>query len=96
MRYDADATVCSTDVDSKYLIEHNNHKSWEDAKLACESNNNENGTWGLAVINSEEEFQYLNNITVAGEYGKQVWIGLTDKEQEGMEGTPVNNSKINW
>ena len=70
-------------MDAKYIVERNNEKSWEDAKLACESNNNEDGTWGLAVINSEEEFQHLINVTVAEEYGSMFWIGLTDKEQEG-------------
>ena len=72
------------DVNSKYLIVRDNDNSWEDAKRACESNNDENGTWDLAVINSEDEFQHLINVTVAGEYGSKFWIGLTDKEEEGI------------
>ncbi|XP_074061187.1 CD209 antigen isoform X2 [Macrotis lagotis] len=66
-------------------------KPWEVAREACEVD----GT-NLAIINSPDEHTYLRQ---HADYGRQLWIGLSDKKKEGtwhwVDGTILEQSYWN-
>ncbi|XP_075441136.1 asialoglycoprotein receptor 1-like isoform X2 [Ascaphus truei] len=64
-------------------------KSWTDSKKSCESENSH-----LVVINTQEEQNYIQGITVP----VYTWIGLTDVDGEWKwdDGTRYDSALKNW